>query len=173
MKLQKKFDGNKSVLKDVYIRFSVNDPGELQDIYKKADQELMRAGQWDYANPGLVTNQIKEMIEKIGVNNINDEKEKKWIKMYILWMWYHHAITCALWKYGDKEAAIEYSKMAINLQHDDHPNKITRLLYFLVRDDLASAEKWQKTITEEPEKSTAEYSIKLYKKGDFFKPQTA
>lgn len=172
MKTQKKFDRGQSILRDMYIHFSVNDPGELQEIYMKADQELMRAGRWDYANSKLVTNQIKEMIEKIGVNNINDKKEKKWIKIYILWMWYHHAISCALWKHGDREAAIEYSKVAVNLQPYNHPNKITRLLYFLVRDDLASAEKWQKIITKEPEKSTAEYSMNLYKKGNFFKSQT-
>lgn len=171
MKSQKKFDRNQSILRDVYVHFSANDPGELQDIYMKADQELMRAGRWDYANPGLVTNQIKEMIEKIGINNIKDEKEKKWIKTYILWMWYHHAISCALSKYGDKEAALEYSEIALKYQPPGHPNKITRLYYFLIRDDLTNAEELQKLITEEPEKSTADFIVKQYKHGDFFKLQ--
>lgn len=170
MKSQKKFDREKSILRDVYVHFSVNDPGELQELYMKVDQELMLSGKWDYKNPSLVTNQIKEMIEEIGIDNIKDEKEKKWIKKYILWMWYHHAISCALSKYGDKEAALEYSITALNYQPIDHPNKITRLLYLLIRDDLASAEEWQKSITKEPEKSTAEFLVNLYKRGDFFKP---
>ena len=83
-------------------------------------------------------------------------------------MWHHHAIGCALWQHGDKKAAIKYSKIALNLQSDNHPNKITQLLYFLVRDEIESAKKWAKFITEEPDKTTAQYNIELYKKGDFF-----
>ncbi|KKU81072.1 MAG: hypothetical protein UY07_C0026G0001 [Parcubacteria group bacterium GW2011_GWA1_47_8] len=172
MKSQKKFDKTQSVLKDVYLYFGAKDPGELKTVYMNADQELMRSAQWDYKDNNLLTNQIKEMVEKVGVCNIRDTKEKKWIQS-ILWMWYHHAISCALWKYGDKKTAQKYSKIALALQPIDHPNKITRLLYFLVRDDIKSAEQWAKTIHGEPEKTTARYSIKLYKQGDFFKPQIA
>lgn len=171
MKPQKKFNKNQSVLKDVYIHFGVNDPGELQKVYMKADQELMRSQGWDYKNVNLIPNQIKDMIEKVGIQNILDKKEKKWIQTYILWMWYHHAVSCALWRYGDKKKALKYSEIALKLQPDNHPNKITRLFYFLIRDDLENAEEWQKSITEEPEKSTADYFVKLYRYGDFFKLQ--
>jgi len=44
----KKFNKNRSVLKDVYIGFSVNDPGELQDLYMSEDQKLMKAKKWDF-----------------------------------------------------------------------------------------------------------------------------
>jgi len=171
MKPQKKFNKNQSVLKDVYTHFGVNNPGELQDVYMKADQELMRSQKWDYKNVNLIPNQMKDMIEKVGIQNILDERERKWVQINILWMWYHHAISCALWQYGDKKKALEYSGVALKLQPDNHPNKITRLFYFLIRDDIKSAEEWQKSITEEPEKSTAEYNIRLYKRGDFFKPE--
>jgi len=86
-------------------------------------------------------------------------------------MWYHHATSCALWKYGDKKSAIKYSEVTLDLQPDNHPNKITQLLYFLVRDEIGNAEKWAKSITEESEKTTTQYNIELYKKGDFFKIQ--
>lgn len=168
MKPQKKFNKKQSVLKDVYTHFGVNDPGELNTMYMNADQELMKSAQWDYKNTNLITNQIKNMIEEIDVENIHDKKEKKWIKN-LLWMWYHHAISCALSQYGDKKAALEYSKIALDIQPANHPNKITQLLYFLVRDEIKNAEKWQKLITTEPEKTTADYCIKLYKQGDFFK----
>jgi len=163
-----KFDKNKSVLKDVYIRFSVNDPGELQEAYMDEDQKLMKAGQWDYNNPVLVSNKIKSAIEEAGISNIADKKEKKWIQN-ILWMWYHHAISCALWQYGDKKAALDYSEIALKLQPDGHPNKITKLFYFLLRDDIENAEQWAKSITEEPEKATSQHNLNLYKKGKFFK----
>lgn len=166
----KKFDKNKSILKDVYIGFSVSDPGELQDLYMSEDQKLMKVKKWDYNNPNLIPNKVKNMIEELGISDITDKKEKQWIQN-ILWMWYHHAISCALWRYGDKEAAIKYSEIALNLQPADHPNKITQLLYFLVRDEIESAEKWVKFITEEPEKTTAQYDVELYKNGDFFKIQ--
>ncbi len=166
----KKFNKDQSVLKDVYIAFSVNDPGELQDLYMSEDQKLMKAKKWDYNNPNLIPNKIKNMIEGIGISNIIDKKEKQWIQN-ILWMWHHHAISCALWRYGDKKATMKYSEIALKLQPDDHPNKITQLLYFLIRDEIENAEKWAKSITEEPEKTTAQYNIELYKKGDFFKPQ--
>lgn len=166
----KKFDKNKSVLKEVYSKFSVNDPGELKELYMNVDQELMYAGKWNYNNSELITNKIKNAIEAVGIHAILDKKEKKWISG-ILWMWYHHAISCALFRYGDKKASIRYSATALDLQEEGHPNKITRLLYFLTRDDLNSAEQWFKSIKDEPEKTTANYSINLYKQGDFFKPQ--
>jgi len=166
----KKFNKNKSVLKNVYAEFSVNDPGELDDIFMREDQKLMKESLWDYNNNDLITNKIKDMIEEVGVSSIKDEKERRWIKN-ILWMWYHHAISCALWKYGDKEMAKKYSSKALKMQNSDNPNKITRLLYLLIRDDINSAVWLVKKITENPEKTTAKHILKLYKKGDFYKPQ--
>lgn len=164
---RKKFDRNKSVLKDVYYFFSVNDPGELRDLYDREDQKLMIAAEWDYKNPDLIPNKIKSKIEEINILNIPDEKEKKWIQN-ILWLWYHHAISCALWRHGDKEAALKYSETALLLQPRDHPNKITKLLYLLVREDLTEAKKWAAFITEEPEKTMAERIIREYEDGTFF-----
>lgn len=168
--VQKSFDPTKSVLKDVYEMFSCDDPGELLDLYESEDQKLMYADAWDYKNETLLTNRIKNAIEQAGYDAISDEKERHWISN-ILWLWYHHAISCALWQYADKDAALEFSARALAMQSEDHPNKITRLLYLLIRDRLEEAEAWLMTITTEPEKSTAQYSVDLYRNGDFFKPQ--
>jgi tetratricopeptide (TPR) repeat protein len=163
-----KFDKSKSVLKEVYGRFSANDPGELRIVYLDADQELMKQNKWDYGDTTQISNQIVSMIEEVGIENVKDEKEQRWIK-HILWMWHHHAISCALWRYGDKQAAQFHAQKALELQPKDHPNKITRLLFYLVFDRLTEAEEWAGTITTEPEKTTAQYDLRLYKKGDFFK----
>lgn len=171
MKQQKRFDRTKSILRKVYECFEVNDPGELQVAYMKIDQSLMKSKRWDHRNSRLTPNKIKNMIEKVGVERIRDQKEKQWIRN-ILWMWYHHATGSALWRYGDKRTAKRYSRIALALQNHDHPNKITRLLYFLTRDSLMDAERWADSIHEKsPEKKTANYLIELYKQGRFFKRQ--
>ncbi len=164
------FDRNKSSLRLVYEKFSCKDPGELRDLYQEEDQRLMYKAAWDHRNDELLTNQIKDAIEKAGGRNIGDAKEQRWISN-ILWLWYHHAISSALWRYGDKEEAQKFSAEALSVQPSDHPNKITRLLYYLTRDDLEKAEEWAETITTEPEKTTAHYDLDLYRKGDFFKVQ--
>jgi len=164
------FDKEASVLREVYVQFGANDPSELQTVYMDADQVLMNEVRWDYDNPELLPNKIRMAIEAVGISAISGEKERKWIGQ-ILWMWYHHAISCALWRYGDKKAAQEYSARALELQPVGHPNSITRLLYLLIRDDLDGAEQWAETITTEPEKTTATYFVDLYKQGDFFEVQ--
>lgn len=151
----------------MYERFLANDPGELQTVFSHEDQKLMTANAWDYKNDSLITNEIRKDIESIGLEKISDIKEKKWIQN-ILWMWYHHAISCALWRYGDKATAQTYAKKAIELQPEDGINKITRLLYLLAHDMIDEARIWAATITAEPEKSTAEWDIRLYDEGRFF-----
>jgi hypothetical protein len=166
MASKKHFDRSKSILKDLYVQFSCNDPGELDVAYLKEDQRLMYATEWDYYNSSLVPNIIKNGIEKVGLNNIPDEKERRWIQE-ILWLWYHHAFSCAIYRYKDKKSALKYSRLALKFQPENHPNKITRLMYLLIRDKLREAKEWQKTITLEPEKSTAVSCIEDYKKGFF------
>ena len=168
-KNQKKFDRNQSVLRNIYLQLKVEDPWELEQLILEEDQRLMKHGEWDYKNKDLFVNKVREMIEKTDLENIKDRKEKRYIQN-TLWLWYHHAISCALWFYGDKKAAQEFSAKALKLQPKNHPNKITRLLYLLTRDNLADAEKWFEKINTEPEHSTALHSLNLYKQGNFFKP---
>ena len=161
-----KFDRNKSVFRDVYQRFSANDSIELNNIYMEADQKLMYAGGWDYKNPDLLTNKIVSQVEQVGVENVPDTRERYWISN-MLWMWYHHAISCAIWRYKDKDAARRYAKKALELQPENHPNKITRLFYLLLHDKIDEAQDWAKNITTEPEKTTAQQILFEHKSGAF------
>lgn len=161
-----KFNRDKSVLHDVYHHFSASDPVELNNIYMEADQKLMYAEDWDYRNPDLLTNKIADMVEQVGVENVPDPKERYWISN-MLWMWYHHAISCAIWRYKDKEAARRYAKRALELQPENHPNKITRLFYLLLHDKIDEAQNWAKKITTEPEKTTAKQILSEHKSGTF------
>ncbi|MCX6789987.1 MAG: hypothetical protein NTV60_00475, partial [Candidatus Kaiserbacteria bacterium] len=88
------------------------------------------------------------------------------------WFWYHHAISCAIWRHKDQHAAQEYSAHALEFQSDEHPNQITRLLYFLTRDQINDAETWATGIHQDPEKSTAMDVIDSYKKGEFYTEQS-
>jgi hypothetical protein len=97
--------------------------------------------------------------------NTLTEEEKDW-RQEILWFWYHHAISCAIWK-KDKAKAIEYSEKALSLQDENHPNKITKVLNLLVNDKIVAAEEFVKTI--DAEKDSAEGLVEDYKReGGFF-----
>lgn len=152
--------------------FSCTEMFELIEKNNKADQKLMYADEWDYKDTGQLPNKIREALEKVDVATITDPYEKEWYP-HILWLWYHHAISCALWKHGNKNDALEYSEKALSIQPKDHPNKITKLLYLLIREDLEEAEKWAKTIETEPEKTTAQHDIDKYKNGNFFQISNA
>ncbi len=165
------FDYRQSLIKDVYEKFSCQDPGELRDLYYEEDQRLMREAAWDHRNDELLTNQIKDAIEKAGGRNITDPDELLEISD-IFWFWYHHAIGTALWLYGDKEEAQRFSAEALAAQTFDNPNQITRLLYYLTRDDLEKAEEWLGSITNKSEKNTARGLIDFYKAGNFFEIQS-
>ncbi len=162
-----------SPLREVYRTFSCADPGELEELYTREDQKHMHAGTWDYANTDHTYNRITSAIEEVGLDAITDPKEKCWIAS-LLWLWYHHAIGCALWVHGDKRQAKVYAERALTLQSysQNHPNKITRLLHLLLTEQEAEAEAWTATVTEEPERSYAAWLMEIYLKGEFAKKLT-
>ncbi len=155
----------KSQLAEVYRMLGASTPLEMSNLYTEEDQKLMKSGQWDYDNPELITNKIKVSLESIDKSSLNEE-ESDW-RNEILWFWYHHAISCAIEK-NDKIAAQKYAEKALEIQSDDHPNKITKLLYLLVHDKLEEAEAWALNIDEELEKSTAQYQLEIYKNQGYF-----
>lgn len=155
-----------SPMREAYILLGAKTPLELSNLYSAEDQKLMRARSWDYNNPKLVVNKIKEILESIDPQSLTED-EREW-RQAILWFWNHHAISCAIWRYKDKEGAKMYAARALEYQPSGHPNKITKILGFLVNDRVQDAETWAKTITEEPEKGTAIFLIEDYKNGGFF-----
>lgn len=110
-----------------YDLLGASTPLELNQKYVQIDQVLFKSGEWNYNNPALLTNQVKSILERVDTNSLTAD-ELEW-RQEILWFWYHHAISCARWK-GDKEAALHFSEVALELQTDEHPNQITKLLYF-------------------------------------------
>ena len=125
----------------------------------------MKSGEWDYKNQELVVNKVKDVLEGLDPAFLSEE-EKEW-RGEILWFWYHHAISCAIWHYHDKPAAIEFSNKALSYQSPEHPNKITKLLSLFVEGKMSEAEEWAKGIQNEVEKETAAYVIEDYKKHGF------
>ncbi len=156
----------KSPMKEAYKLLGAQTPFELFDLYDKEDQRLMKAGLWDYDNPNLIVNKIKNIIESIDINELTEE-ENEW-RQEILWFWYHHAISCAIWRYKDKDKAKIYSAKAFQYHLNDNQNQITKLLDFLVNGQVKEAEEWAEKIQDEVEQKTASDLIKEYKEKGFF-----
>lgn len=163
----KKISTNKSPIKRIYMLLKVNSPDKLWAAYMKEDQKLMRSQKWDYKNKSIKINKIKEIFEKVDARKLT--KEERVEQKEILWMWYHHATGYAIWKYKSKATAKSYSGKAIKYQSKDHPNKVTRLLYYLTRDQLVKAENWAKKNQRGQDTALISEVIKLYKNDGFFK----
>lgn len=153
-----------SPIRDAYLLLGANSPLDLSNKYTEQDQVLFKSGAWDYDNPELKVNRVKDELEKIGIENLSGE-EKVWANE-ILWFWNHHAISCAIAK-KDIEKAKNYASEALKYQRNDkdHPNKITKLLYLLVNNRLEEGKVYaQNEIPEEVERETAHHLIDSYKK---------
>lgn len=149
----------------VYELLNVAGPKDLFDRYMEEDQKIVTSGIEDYESKRHITTQIKDLLEGIDREKLTLTEEKE-ISL-ILWMWYHHAISYAIWGYKDKKKALLYAKKALKYQPKKHPNRITKLLYLLVRGNLRKAEEWIGEVGEE-ERKTAEMLIRMYKNGEFF-----
>jgi hypothetical protein len=160
------FDIQKSPIREAYILLGARSPLELSTLYDSADQELWKSDTWDCDNEILVVNQIRKIIESCDVLSLAED-EREW-RNEILWFWYHHATSYAIWKLKDKKRAISFVSKALEYQSEDHPNKITRLLSLLLDGKIEEANKLAEGITEEPEMSTSSKVIGDYEElGDF------
>jgi hypothetical protein len=160
------FDIEKSPMREAYHLLGASTPLELSNKYTEEDQKLWMTQAWDYENPDLITNKVKELVEHIDPTNLA-ENEREW-RREIIWFWYHHAISCAIGRYKSRKDAQEFSRKALMWQDADHPNKITRLLDYLVHDDVKGAREWAHRIDEEPEKTTAQNLLQKYEANQFF-----
>jgi hypothetical protein len=159
------FDREKSSLREAYLLVDAHTPFELQEKYTEEDQRLIKEHEWDYNNPELIINKIKIILEAADDTFLTDA-EKEW-KDEILWFWYHHAISCAVWRYKDKEAAKAMTARARVLQGEDHPNQITKLFELLLEDRLEEAEVFVPTIPNEVERESAYELVEEYKNKQF------
>ncbi len=109
---------------------------ELSKAYTREDQKLMNSREWDAHNPALVTNRVKKVLEEIDPEQL-ESNDRMW-RDEILWFWYHHATSCA----RNRLSAQAYASRALELQGIDHPNRITRLLWYLAHDKIDEAKTW-------------------------------
>ena len=133
--------------------------------YMVDDQMLMQSGGWDYDNPKLLINRIRSLLEQIVPDNLS-AREKIWY-YETLWIWHHHAISCAFGK-RDRAAAKRHAARALELQRGDHPNKITRLLWLLAHEQIEEANMWVAAIEDPVEKETGQYLVCEYVKSRCF-----
>lgn len=160
------FDWQKSPLREAYRLLGANTPLQLSSRYTEEDQLLMEARAWNYNNPALITNQIKNIVEEVPKDALHPT-ERAWAEE-ILWFWYHHAISCAIWRYRDKDAAKVYAQKALEHQSTDHPNQITKLFDLLLNDKLDEAKKWAASIDDDVEAKTAADLISGVESGKWF-----
>ena len=151
-------------MEHAYALLGASTPLELSQRYSAVDQELMRTHQWDYENPELLTNQVKEILEGIKPEDLNED-ELEW-RDSILWFWYHHATSCAIFRHRNKQLALEFVEKA--LERQDPFNKITELLHLLIQDKVGEAKAWVAAIHEDPEKTTASELIEEYEREKWF-----
>lgn len=143
--------------------------------YRKADQDAIKQGTWDYDDPNFLCNQVFIAVERLNRGKLTKE-ERIWFRE-LQWFWHHHAISCAIMK-KDKKRAQKEATIALQLQSADHPNKITRLLYLLVHDRIEEAECFVSTIAHsiidgvDVERETAQDLLREYKSEEwpFAKP---
>ena len=158
---------SQKTLQDVCDTFMVYHVDALNALNFEHDQRLMYENEWDYKNPTLLPNKVHAELEQVDLESITDEYDRRCARS-ILWLWYHHATSCALWRYGDASAAREYVTKAVEMQPDNHPNQITKLLYLLVYEKEEEAQEYAKTIDNEAEQQTAAQLLAKYSEDTFF-----
>lgn len=169
--MNESFPGNRleyetpGVILEVCNLLGVDNPKDIYLAYLEQDQKLFKSGQWDYDDQSLVINKIKNILENIDPSALSNDENN--VRDNIIWFWYHHAISCAIRK-RDKDKAIESASRALKYQSESNPNKITKLLYFLVTGQYNEAVKWAYGITDKTEKSTALQLISGFEKENPF-----
>ena len=158
-------------LEQLLQRFGVTTSKELYLAFQAEDQRTFVDRQWDYNNPDLLINKIKQAVDMVANQDLHED-DTYWLRE-IRWLWHHHAISCACARYQSREMAQYHSGMALKYLDQLLGNKITKLLYLLVRGRVVEAELWAEGIECEVESETARACLDDYKKGLFFKsPQT-
>jgi len=160
------FEFEKSPAREAYVLLGAKTPLELSNLYADEDQKLFKPYTWDYNNPELLVNKIKNILESIDLEKLEQEERSR-IKE-TLWFWYHHATSCAFELYKDKQKAKEYSEIALSYQAEDNTNKITRLLNLISEGKYVEARSWVSKIEHEDERATALELLEDYKEGNFF-----
>ena len=99
----------------------------LSLAYTREDQKLMKSGEWDACNPVLITNRVKTLLEQIDQNYLSESDREWWSE--ILWFWYHHAVSYAIWRARDRALAQAYSEYERGEFFNNRTREILRGLF--------------------------------------------
>ncbi len=160
----KEKNGN-NLLQKIFKEFGVKDMYELDRSNLEYDQKVIKENLFDENDPDLLNNRIKDRLLDIDLNEL--EKYERQIIQGILWLWYHHATTVAIWRDKDLSKARSLCKKAIDNLYPEHPNKITPMIHLLLHGKIEEARRWKEEEVEEVEKEYALYLLEEYEKGTF------
>lgn len=164
----KENENGSEALNKAYSLLNVASTADLANRFVELDQRTMKNKTWDYQNPELLLNKVKKLVEASLSRNLFVSEYERDDLRDLLWLWYHHATGQAIWKYKDKETAIKFSAKACEYQIAENPNKISKLLYLLVRSKRKAAEDWLTKIIDEPDKAAAQEIMQEYLSNPFF-----
>ena len=168
-------ESTSNLVNEAFTLLGVENFFALSRAYTREDQKLMKNQGWDANNPDLITNKVKTILEQIDPNDL-DEADREW-HSEILWFWYHHAVSYAIWRARDRALAQTYADKALALQTEcqppeqGQPNWLTRLLWLLVHDKVVEAKKWMAEMPADAdgvERANGFELISEYERGGFF-----
>ena len=138
----------------------------LHNIYVRSDRKLFPTGKFNYDDSRLLVNRIKRALEVLPDEHFSGERDFEW-KREILWYWYHHAISVAVFCRGDLFQARLFADLALWFQGRNPSNKITRLLWHLVHGRVKQAKRWFREGVKSPDRGTGRAVLHWYKQGHF------
>ena len=168
-------ESTSSLVDEAFTLLGVENFFALSRAYTREDQKLMKSGEWDANDPDLITNKVKTILDQIDPHNL-DEADREWYSE-ILWFWYHHAVSYAIWRVKDRKLSQAYADKALALQVECQPpehgqqNWLTKLLWLLVHDKVTEAKQWMAEMPADAdgvERTNGFDLISEYERGEFF-----
>jgi hypothetical protein len=145
--------------------FGVADVYELAQLHLKHDQDSVHKEIYDIESTLLIHNKIKEALVSIDLSQLSAD-ERRVIKS-ILWLWYHHATTIAIWQKGDLPLARKLCDTALSYLYPEHPNRITPMLCMLLHGKIDESRMWVSKEVGANERAYAEYLLLEFERGVF------
>lgn len=151
---------NKIDIASVLQKYGATDMEDLHlGIYLPEDQRLMESGGWDYNDDSSLVNRIHNDLQAIDPETLSEEDSYQYRAIH--WFWNHHAISCAICRYQDFEAAKKYTEVALSYLDTDHPNQITGLFALLLEHKFVEAQEYIDRIDDTVEKDTGKYMLSV------------
>ena len=124
-------------------KYKVRNVIALEQKCRDSDQRRMRSLKWDYTKDSLDTRIVFDLVQVPQTELTPDEN---WRVNQMIWLWYHHAVSCAISRHKDRKKALEFVNKALEYQAriKDHPNKITPLFKLLLLGKLDEAKNFAK-----------------------------